>query len=295
MSDHDYRSTTETEHETVNQDDRRRTIERRSFLTAVGVGSMASIAGLVAADNHEDANGHGSLIEVASFPDRLLTGIAVSGDERIFVNFPRFPWAVPIDVSVAEVTEDGSITPYPNASWNQGQWNSKNKEWTGDVPAEQFVGVQSVHVEPEAPNTLWVLDTGNPKFEAIVEGGPKLVRIDLERDEVVDAHHFSPEITPTPNGAAYLNDVRVDVEHGVAYLTESELGALVAVDLETGEDRRIMDDWSELTTRPVIGIVMHNSLLEPVRSRHRYSSYSIYCDSHARRSSIASSPSFVIA
>lgn len=241
----------------------RRTTARRSFVAALGVGGVASMAGLTGADDEhgadhggpdgrDDRSGRpptdssaGTLTEVASFPDRLVTGVAVSGDDRVFTSFPRFPWAVPVDISVGEVTADGSVAPYPNAAWNRGQWNTEEKEWVGSDPTESFVGVQSVHVEPEAPNTLWALDTGNPMFEAIVDGGPKLVRIDLERNAIEDVHYFSPEVTPETNaGVAYLNDVRVDVERNVAYLTESELGALVVVDLETGEDRRIMDDWA---------------------------------------------------
>lgn len=225
---------------------------RRSVLAAMGVGSTLGLGGLGVGQASGDQGTStdredcpGSLTEVAEFPDRLVTGVAVSGDERVFVNFPRFPWAVPVDVSVAEVADDGSISPYPNGDWNAGDWNSDAEEWNGS-PEEEFVAVQSVHIEPEEPGTLWVLDTGNPEFETIVEGGPKLVRIDLETDSVEQVHYFGSEITPEqPGGVAYLNDVRLDLDRGFAYLTESELGALVVVNLDTGEERRIMDDWAE--------------------------------------------------
>lgn len=257
--------------EEPNSDDGRRpSLSRRSLLAAVGGGGLAGGVGLGSASGDEgdyedsdagdadrdwcpdDAEGDAdglvdaeSIEAVATFPERLLTGVAVSGDGRTFVNFPRFPWATPVDVSVAEVTDDGSIEPYPSEAYNEGQWNSDEKEWLGDDPATEFVAVQSVHVEPEAEGTLWVLDTGNPEFEAIVEDGPKLVEIDVDRDEVADVHYFSPEVTPETDAVAYLNDVRVDVDRDIAYLTESELGALVVADLETGEDRRLLDDWND--------------------------------------------------
>ena len=48
---------------------------------------------------------------VASF-EHQVTGVAVAPDGRIFVNFPR--WTEDAPVSVAEVTGDGQVRPYPN-------------------------------------------------------------------------------------------------------------------------------------------------------------------------------------
>jgi hypothetical protein len=55
------------------------------------------------------------LEKVATF-DHQVTGVTVSEDDRIFVNFPR--WSQDVPVSVAEVMKDGSIKPYPNDEWN---------------------------------------------------------------------------------------------------------------------------------------------------------------------------------
>ena len=55
------------------------------------------------------------LEEVAKF-DHQVTGVTVSEDGRIFVNFPR--WSEDVPVPVAEVKQDGSIAPYPNDEWN---------------------------------------------------------------------------------------------------------------------------------------------------------------------------------
>jgi hypothetical protein len=51
------------------------------------------------------------LQEVATF-DHQVTGVTVSEEGRIFVNFPR--WSEDVPVSVAEVMKEGSIKPHPN-------------------------------------------------------------------------------------------------------------------------------------------------------------------------------------
>lgn len=55
------------------------------------------------------------LQQVAKF-DHQVTGVTISEDGRIFVNFPR--WTEDVPISVAEVMKDGSIKPYPNDEWN---------------------------------------------------------------------------------------------------------------------------------------------------------------------------------
>ena len=64
-----------------------------------------------------------TLEEVAHF-DHEVTGVAVSTEDRIFVNSPR--WTEVSAISVAEVGRDGKLTPYPdaerNAWWNDGEF-----------------------------------------------------------------------------------------------------------------------------------------------------------------------------
>src|SRR4051794_9440659 len=50
------------------------------------------------------------LREVATF-EHQVTGVTVSADGRKFVNFPR--WTEDAPVSVAELTADGDLRPYP--------------------------------------------------------------------------------------------------------------------------------------------------------------------------------------
>ncbi|WP_395745193.1 L-dopachrome tautomerase-related protein [Prosthecobacter sp.] len=163
------------------------------------------------------------LREVASFPSQQVTGVAVSKNGRVFVNFPF--WSDEHVISVAELLSDGTLKPYPDAIWNAKE----------GAPQFRWVCVQSVVVDDT--DALWVLDPAAPKTEKIVPRGPKLVKIDLHTNKPVQTISFDESVAP---GHSYLNDVRIDTEFGYAYMTESGEGALVVADLKTGKARRLL-------------------------------------------------------
>ncbi len=86
------------------------------------------------------------LQQVAAF-EHQVTGVTVSRDGRIFVNFPR--WTEDAPVSVAEVSPDGGVKPFPNEAWN-GWRNAKRDQMT---PGDHFVCVQSVVADGQG--NLW--------------------------------------------------------------------------------------------------------------------------------------------
>lgn len=153
------------------------------------------------------------------------TGVAVSKEGRIFVNYPR--WDGPYRNAVEELLPDGSRRPYPNPKMNL--WRA------GDDPSTGLVCVQSVHVDDK--DRLWILDPASPNFTGVVEGGAKLIHVDLKTDAVVQTIAFDAEIAPR---SSYLNDVRVDTKRNIAYITDSGLGAIIVVDLEAGTARRVL-------------------------------------------------------
>jgi sugar lactone lactonase YvrE len=165
------------------------------------------------------ARGAADLQEAASFPDQQVTGVAVSKTGRV----PR--WSDDHGVSVAEIV-NGQPQPYPNEEWNK----------PGE-PASHFVCVQSVYVDES--DHLWILDPASPKMQGVVKGGPKLLKVDLQKNKVVQVIRFNEEIAPTKS---YLNDVRIDLEGQHAFITDSGLGAIVVVDLKSGKSRRVLDD-----------------------------------------------------
>lgn len=187
-------------------------------------------------------------LEVAAeFPHQQVTGVAVSQSGRTFVNFPY--WSDGHTISVAELDEAGRPRPFPNDAWN-----SKT------APArERFVCVQSVYVDDT--DTLWIVDAGSPKQTGVVEGGAKLVRVDLGTNRVAQVIPFGRDVAPE---RSYLNDVRVDTRNQHAFLTDSNLGALVVVDLRTGAARRVLDNDPSVKPEPNLALkVQGNVLIDP--------------------------------
>ncbi len=167
---------------------------------------------------------------VASF-EHQVTGVTVSADGRIFVNFPR--WTEDTPVSVAEVLEDGSIRPYPDAGWNA--WRNALANLL--PPESHFVCVQSVVADGRG--NLWVLDPAAPAQNRLLAGGVKMVRIALATNQVAQTIVF--DATAAPQGS-YLNDLRFSPDGGHAYITDSGArGALLVVELATGRARRVLD------------------------------------------------------
>ena len=182
---------------------------------------------------------------VAQFSGPMPTGVTVSQEGRIFVNFPR--WGDAVSFTVAEI-RDGRAVAYPSEEVSR---------FDAARAAETFVSVQSVVVDPR--NRLWVLDTGSIEFAPPVPGGPKLVGIDLTTNRIFRSIRFPADVVLK---TTYLNDVRFDMRHGkdgVAYITDSSGGGpngIIVVDLATGKSwRRLSDHHStkaEKNFNPVV-------------------------------------------
>ena len=176
----------------------------------------------------------GDLEKVFEFYGAMPTGVTVSEDGRIFVNFPK--WGDDVKFTVAEIVKD-KLVPYPNLKINQVDHDNLDK---------CFISVQSVVADGQG--ILWVLDTAAPNFSEPIIGGAKLVSIDLDTNEVKRVYTFSDDVVlPT----TYLNDVRVDYRvgtEGYAYITDSSSngpGGIIVVDLESGKAfRRLSGDKS---------------------------------------------------
>ncbi len=228
---------------------------RRKLLTTVAVGAAAAGTGRSVAQParphpvaHAAAHVEGTkpaLTEVATF-EQQVTGVAVTKDGRIFVNFPR--WEKDVPVSVAEVMKNGALKPYPDADWNSWS-NLKHNTPQEPAPGEHFVCVQSVTVDPQG--AIWVIDPAAPGNAFIIPGGPKLVKIDPKTDKVVQVIRFDTSLAPQ---GSYLNDVRVSPDGRTAYLTDSgQRGALLVVDVASGQGRRVLD--GDKRTQPEPGVV----------------------------------------
>ncbi|WP_082987961.1 L-dopachrome tautomerase-related protein [Bordetella bronchialis] len=170
------------------------------------------------------------LIPIARF-DHQVTGVAVTPQGRVFVNFPR--WTEDAPVSVAEVLPDGQLVPYPDAEWNA--W--RNETAFEKALDRHFVCVQAVHADRHGG--LWVVDPGAPGNERVLPGAAKLVRIELGDDTV-------SRVIPMPEDVAlqgsYLNDIRISPDGKTGYITDSGAkGAIIVVDLDSGASFRALD------------------------------------------------------
>ncbi|MBA3924319.1 MAG: gluconolaconase, partial [Nostocaceae cyanobacterium] len=149
----------------------------------------------------------GTLEPVAHFDGAMPTGVTVSHQGRIFINFPK--WGDKVEFTVAEYRH-GKFVAYPNEVFNKTQPNNLDAA---------LVSVQSVVVDPL--DRLWILDTGSPLFQPTQYGGPKLVCVDLTSDRVIKTILFPQDVAlPT----TYLNDIRFDLRRGaegMAFITDS--------------------------------------------------------------------------
>ncbi len=175
----------------------------------------------------------GTLESIVEFDGPMPTGVTVSHQGRIFVNFPK--WGDQVDFTVAEI-RDGRPVAYPDQATNQ----------TNDEHLDAaLISVQSVVVDPA--DRLWILDTGSPMFKPTEYGGPKLLCVDLATNRVVKKILFPTDVAlPT----TYLNDVRFDLRRGaegIAYITDSSdkgPNGIIVVDLASGES------WRKLENHP---------------------------------------------
>jgi sugar lactone lactonase YvrE len=175
----------------------------------------------------------GHIEPVFEFHDSMPTGVTVSHEGRIFINFPR--WGDEVPYTVGEI-HNGKMVAYPDAAMNK---------FDPARAAETLSSVQSVVIDPI--NRLWMLDTAAPSFSKPFVGGAKMVAVDLATNKVVKTIVLPASVVlPT----TYLNDVRFDLRQrnaGIAYVTDStEPGGIIVVDLESG------DSWRRLTGHPSV-------------------------------------------
>ena len=94
-------------------------------------------------------------------------------------------------------------------------------------------------IVPDGHGNLWVLDPGASGNEKMLEGAPKLVRMDLATGCVT-------KVIAVPHDVAlkgtYLNDIRFSSDGRTGYITNSGTrSAIIVVDLESGKEFRALD------------------------------------------------------
>ena len=175
-----------------------------------------------------------------------LTGVAVSKSNRVFTNYPR--WSTTYKYALVEVGANNTVTPYPNAAWNT--WDV---EQGGDT-MRHFLCVQAVVIDDE--NTMWVVDAGYEPNATGNDKGQKLVKINLKNNTVARVYPLHPAI----GAKSYANDVRIDTKKKMAYLTNSNEGGIIIVDLVSGQVRQVLRA-TDVTTAADYSFTRHGEVL----------------------------------
>ncbi|MBT2767646.1 gluconolaconase [Stenotrophomonas sp. ISL-67] len=166
----------------------------------------------------------GQLDQVFAFHDAMPTGVTVTDNGRIFVNYPK--WGDDVTFTVGEIRE-GRVFPYPDAAFNREDPND---------PANGLISVQSVVADGKG--AVWLLDTAAPGFAAPKAGGAKLVAVDLASNKIIRTLVFPANVMLD---GTYVNDMRFDFrvgKEGTVYVTDSSIsgpGAIIVMDIASGK------------------------------------------------------------
>lgn len=223
-------------------------MRRMIFMSIVSAFALFHSTQVRAASGHYASN---DLITVAELADYQPIGVAVSAENRLFVGFPKR--SGPYRYGLTEII-DGQAAPYPNAEWN--------RELRADDG--HFINVQDLYVDHD--DALWVLDS-KPRTGPLASAGGaaqagyfKLVKFDLKQNKVARIYHFDD----LDKQRSALNDMRIDTERNLAYLSDPGRAALVVLDLATGKTRTVLQGSEATTATAALELVYEG---KPMRNR----------------------------
>ena len=185
-------------------------------------------------ENEISIEKNAQLEEVFADSTYQLTGVAVAKDNRVFVNYPY--WLDTHSYSVVEV-KGGKPVPYPDEEWN----NFKK----GEDGQNKFVTVQSVVTDDKG--FLWVVDAAGIGLGKVYQHSSKVVKINLATNKIEKIYRFPENVVSED---VYINDIRVDNENGFAYLSNSNTGGIVVLNIKTGASRLVLANSSSVKSDP---------------------------------------------
>ena len=178
------------------------------------------------------------LITVADLGKFQAIGVSVTSDNRLFVGFPRRGGAY--EYGLTEII-NGKRHPYPDTKWNTSGGDGKTS----------FVNVQDLYVDTD--DNLWVLDSKPAPGSSIFgdagkaqQGQFKLLKIDTKTNSVRQIYYFED----LDKSRSALNDVRMDTEKQLAYLSDPGQAGIVVLDLKNGKTRTVLSKSRFTTAKP---------------------------------------------
>jgi len=154
---------------------------------------------------------------VATFNANTPPGnIAVGPDGRIFLSVHAF-YNEPL--RVVELLKDGTTRSYPNKQW----------AYAAQEQAGGLYGVLGINVDKNG--ILWMLDTSGS------ERAGRLVGWNTQSEQL---HRIIYLAKPIINDQSFLNDFAIDTKHNAIYIADTGTGAIIVVDLKTGQARTVL-------------------------------------------------------
>jgi sugar lactone lactonase YvrE len=187
--------------------------------------------------------------ELVTEMDQAPGNIAVTADGTVIVSI--HPALHPKTVAVA--IKDGKITPFPPGAWS--------RVLTDDAP-EGTPGLHAVlGIRAGQDGMVWMISGG---------GGQKIKHLyawDTKAGKL--AHDFTYEAGNSAAAAnSFFNDIALAPMHGALFLSDPAGGAnaaLIAVDMETGEARRLLEGDKSVTPEPIAAYINGKMLGFPAK------------------------------
>ena len=212
------------------------------MLCLVPFGSRAGTAAIVVAEwprlsfDLQDAAAERTYMDKRLYRWVILHAIKFDSAGNMYATTPRVVSDVPATLSKL-VMKDGEwkLQPFPNREYNA--MSNPN-------------GVRSViGMEIDRNDVLWLLDQGRVGSAPAVAGRQRLLAIDLRTGREVFRYTFTE--TEADSQCAFLNDLAVDVDRGMVYVTDSGLmckpmkAGLIAVNTRTRTAKRFLSapEW----------------------------------------------------
>lgn len=163
------------------------------------------------------------------------------------------------------VTPDGQVVmslhqfynpEYPVAEYQNGSVSPLLPQGAENLVTSSVLGILS-----DSNGIVWILDNAMGSNRP-----PQLVGWDTESDELYTTISLADA---TPPGS-FINDLRIDETTQTAFITDPAGGdnaALIVVDLETGEARRVLEGHYSVTPEPIDLFVEGNPLLSRTDER----------------------------
>jgi len=179
----------------------------------------------------------------------MLHGVKVDAQGNIYVSTARWGGAeVPATLSRLE-KKDGKwlLKPFPSREMN----DVKNP-----------LGLKAVlGFEIDRNNVMWILDQGHIAGAPNKAGDEKLIAWDLNSNKEVARYAFKNDQVDFT--CSFLNDVAVDNDRGVVYITDSGImchplkGGLLVYDMKNGQAKRVLSKPEWVNDQPGFTFSIH--------------------------------------